>query len=172
VNRAQLSSHELPRRGALPVCPRSATITFVTVTVTVRPNGARTEVRGLPWTGNPRDGYAALEDAIDASRRGQVLYDRQHKAFTVSRSHTELLIYRLAQKFGHVHVIQYGGITKCVEECWRLRDLDTSATCQCSCAGANHGTGVAPGRIVGQVNAGALAVASTGPREYDIYGTL
>ena len=62
------------------------------ITVTIRPNGARTEIRGLPWTGNSRDNYTVLEAAIGASRRGQVTYDRTGRFFSVARGHTGALI--------------------------------------------------------------------------------
>jgi hypothetical protein len=54
------------------------------VTVTLRPNGARTEVRGLPWTGRAGDAYAVMEEAIDASRQGQVQYSSAPCAATGS----------------------------------------------------------------------------------------
>ncbi|GAA1836236.1 hypothetical protein GCM10009795_096740 [Nocardioides hankookensis] len=139
----------------------------MTITVTIRPNGARTEVRNLPWDGRPGSGYAIIEDAIDASRRGQVLYSGG--AFLVARGHTALLVRRLADRFGHVHVIQHGGTTQCVEACWNASP-DTGLTCECSCAGTNHGSGHQLGRIVSESGpAGALSVAPAAAREYDVY---
>jgi hypothetical protein len=138
----------------------------VTVTVTIRP-GARTQIRGLPWTGSPADNYAILEECIGASRRGQVLYE--NGGWTVARSHTQVLVAGLAMRFGVVHVIQYGGIEKCVEACWNAKP-ETAPLCECSCAGANHGTRQPLGMIVSEDGpSGALSVASTGPREYDVH---
>ena len=140
-------------------------MTSVPITVTVRP-GARTEVRGLPWTGKPRETFELLEDIIGASRRGQVQYDRQTRCFSVARSHTAGLISGLAERFGRVHVVQYGGVERCVEACWNASP-DTAWTCECSCAGGNHGSRTPLGKIVGESGgAGALSVASSGPREY------
>lgn len=139
----------------------------MTITVTIRPNGARTEVRGLPWT-RPGGSYDVLETAIGATRRGQVQYS--DGAFTVSRSHTTVLIRNLADRYGHVHVIQYGGLDRCVAACWTA-EADHAWLCQCSCAGRNHGTGVPIGPIVSDGGpGGALSVASLPPNEYDVYG--
>jgi hypothetical protein len=138
----------------------------MTVTVTVRP-GARTEIRGLPW-GRPGEGYEIIGEAIRASRRGQVEY--AHGAFTVARSHTVELIEALAARYGRVQVIHHGGLTKCVAECWRARP-DTAYECECSCAGANHGSKHPLGRIVSENGpAGELSVASEGARVYDVFG--
>lgn len=136
--------------------------------MTLRP-GKRAEVRGLPWTGKPSETYALLEDLIGASRRGQVLYDRQTKAFSVARSHAVELINGLAATYGQVHVIQYGGVEKCVEACWNARP-ETAIDCECSCAGANHGSQRPVGRIVAEGAGGALSVAALSPREWDVFG--
>lgn len=138
----------------------------VTVTVTIRP-GARTQIRRLPWTGEPGGGYAVLEDCIGATRRGQVLYE--NGSFSVARGHTQALVSALAQRFGRVHVIQYGGIEKCVEACWNANP-ETAIACECSCAGDNHGTRRPLGKVVSDDGpSGALSVASTGPRAYDVH---
>lgn len=138
---------------------------FVTVTVTIRP-GARTQIRGLPWTSEPGAGYTVLEECIGATRRGQVRY--ASGAFSVARSHTHALVAALACRFGRVHVIQYGGIEKCVEACWNAK-ADTAIACECSCAGANHGTRRPQGKVVSEDGpSGALSVASTGPRKYEV----
>lgn len=140
-------------------------MTHMLVTVTVRP-GARTEVRGLPWTGKPQDTYEMLEDMIGATRRGQVKYDKQSRSFSVARSHTVELINGLVERFGKVHVVQYGGAERCVEACWNARP-DTAWTCECSCAGRNHGTRSPLGKIVSETGgAGALSVAASAPHEY------
>lgn len=134
------------------------------VTVTIRPNGARTEIRGLPWSGRPRDSYAMLEDAIKASRRGQVDYDKEGRFFSVARAHTGPLIAYLGERFGEVKVVQHGGLARCVSACWDA-DPDTSWECECSCAGDNHGSGRPIGRVVVHVGAaGDLAVARAEPR--------
>lgn len=123
----------------------------------------------MPWTGSPRDSYALLEEAIGATRRGQVEYSRSGRGFTVARGHTGGLIGFLANHFGHVHVVQHGGLSKCVSACW---DADPGSTweCECSCAGINHASRHPLGRIVRNAGeAGDLSVASTGPHEWDVY---
>jgi hypothetical protein len=137
----------------------------MTVTVTIRPK-ARTEIRGLPWLEHGGN-YAVLAECIGASRRGQVQY--ANGIFTVARSHTRALISALARRFGQVHVIQYGGVDKCVEACWNAKP-ETAIDCVCSCAGINHGSRRPIGVIVSEDGyAGALSVAPAGPREYDVY---
>lgn len=135
------------------------------LTVTIRPNGARTEVRGLPFTGRG-GGYAILGSAIGASRRGQVRWDPTRSCFSVARTHTGLLISSLAERYGQVQVIQYGGLARCVSACWSA-DPETAWDCECSCAGDNHGSRRPIGRVVADVGgAGELAVAPLAPREW------
>ena len=136
------------------------------ITVTIRPNGARTEIRGLPWTGNSRDNYTVLEAAIGASRRGQVTYDRTGRFFSVARGHTGALIAYLGQRSGEVGIIQHGGVARCVSACWNA-EPDTAWECECSGAGSNHGSQRPIGRVVADVGAaGALAVAPLEPRRW------
>lgn len=139
----------------------------MTVTVTIRPNGARTEIVGLPWTGRPADNYALLEGCIGATQRGQVKFE--NGSWSVSRPHTVALIHGLAARFRTVHVIHYGGVKKCVERCW-TGDPEFVYLCQCSCAGDNHGIGTARGKIVAQTPVGDLSVERLPPREYDVHG--
>lgn len=137
----------------------------MTPTIIIRP-GARTQVRGLPWTGRPTDNYALLEKCISASRRGQVTYTRG--CFSVTRNRTRALISGLAEHFGQAHIIQYGGAERCVEACWDANP-ETAELCECACAGGNHGTGEPLGEIVNEdPERGAVSVLSHGPREYDV----
>lgn len=142
----------------------------MTTTVTIRPNGARTTITDLPWTGDAGGGYALIEECIAATRRGQVQYDRRTRAFSVARSHTAMLIGALAARLGRVAVVQYGGTEQCVEACWNAQP-HTAITCECSCAGSNHGTRQPLGKVVsGDGPAGALSVRSAGPRTYVVEG--
>lgn len=136
------------------------------VTVTIRPGGARTEVTGLPWTGRPQDNYQLLEEAIGASRRGQVNFSSGR--WSVARKHTPELIEALAERFGSVFVIQHGGQERCVEACWDRGEPSNRALCECSCAGRNHGDKTPPGRVVGQGRAGQIAVSPLPPHEYEV----
>jgi hypothetical protein len=137
----------------------------MTITVTIRPNGARTEVRDLPWEGRGA-GYRIVGEAIGASREGQV----QHiggGVFTVSRPHTVGLIGALATRYGRIRVIQYGGQTMCVEACWKSQHPENAWQCSCSCAGANHGSGQPLDLIVDEAGpAGALSVSRSAVREW------
>lgn len=135
----------------------------MTITVVVRPS-ERTEVRNLPFTKGGA-GYAILEEAIGASRRGQVKWEGGN-VFSVARPHTQMLIEALAHRYGHVRVLQYGGATACVEACWDA-DPKTASECRCSCAGSNHGSRHPNGRVVRTDGPyGALSVSPDAPREY------
>jgi hypothetical protein len=132
------------------------------ITVTIRPN-SRTEVRNLPFEG-PGAGYRVLANMFGASRRGQVEYVRS--VWSVSRPHTNAVVFGLAERYGRVKVIQYGGVEKCVEACWK-GNLETALDCVCACAGRNHGSG-APYKITvgGSGPGGALSVQGGGPHEF------
>lgn len=137
------------------------------ITVTIRPNGARTEVRGLPYAAGGSN-YELLGEAFGATRRGQVEYSSG--VFSVSRSHTQAVVEFLANRFGCIHVVQYGGVDKCVSACWTANP-DTAITCECSCAGSNHGSLRPIGPVVADAGAaGELSVAAAPPREYDVFG--
>ncbi len=136
--------------------------------MTIRSNGKRTEIRNMPYEGNGR-GYAILDDMIDASRRGQVKYEGRG-LWTVARTHTNAVILGLAAHYRRrVKVIQYGGVEKCVEAGWKGRP-DTVWTCQCVCAGRNHGSGV-PYKLTVDSNGpgGSLSVQAGEPHEFYVY---
>lgn len=132
--------------------------------MTIRPNGKRTEIRNLPYEG-PGRGYAVLDAIIGASRKGQVQY--VGGVWTVSRPHTNKLVHGLAARYGRVKVIQYGGVEKCVESCWKGKP-ETSLQCECVCAGRNHGSGSPYKITVGGVGGpgGALSVQANAPHEF------
>ncbi|MET3566569.1 hypothetical protein ABIC47_002054 [Leifsonia sp. 563] len=133
------------------------------VTVTIRPK-RRTEIRDMPFEGNGK-GYSILGDTFGASRRGQVEYARG--VWSVSRSHTNEVILGLAARYGRVKVIQYGGVEKCVEACWKKGKQDNAWLCECACAGKNHGSGVPYAVTVGGGSpGGALSVQASEPREF------
>jgi len=133
------------------------------ITVTIRPNH-RTEIRNLPYEGNGR-GYTILGDMISASRQGQVQYGGG--VWTVSRPHSNEVILGLAARYGKVKVIQYGGIEKCVEACWKKGKPENSWLCECSCAGRNHGSGTPYAITVsGGGPGGALSVQASAPHEF------
>ena len=84
----------------------------------------------------------------------RLTWKREIRRWLVARSHADILIQALADRFGRVTVTQEGSIrTTCVSECWTANPA-TSSQCECSCAGTNHGSGhalgpeVAPGLSV------------------------
>lgn len=134
------------------------------VTVTIRAK-ERTEIRNLPYEGSGR-GYAILGDMFGASRRGQVQY--AGGVWTVSRPHTNKVVLGLVARYGRVRVVQYGGVEKCVESCWKQGHPENAVLCECACAGRNHGSG-APYKIsVGGAGGagGPLSVQASAPREF------
>lgn len=135
-----------------------------TLTVTIRPNGQRTEISNLPFEGKGR-GYVILGDMFGASREGQVKY--AGGVWTVSRSHTNEVVLGLAARYGTVKVIQHGGVEKCVESCWKTGKPENALLCECACAGRNHGSG-APYKIAvgGEGPGGALSVQASAPHEF------
>lgn len=137
----------------------------MTITATIRP-GERTAISGLPFAKDkPRANYWLLEDAINASRKGQVLYSGGSSS--VARTHTPTLLNALVDRFGSVRVVHYGGQAMCVEACWKNGEIEYASTCEFSCAGANHGSKQPIGRIVSENGpAGSLSVSSGNRREY------
>ncbi|MET4592674.1 hypothetical protein [Arthrobacter sp. 754] len=134
------------------------------VTVVIRPAGARTEIQNLPYEGKGA-GYTILGDMFNASRRGQVEYNRG--VWSVSRPHTNAVILGLAERYGRVKVIQHGGVDKCVQQCWDRGNPENAWLCECACAGRNHGSGVPYAHTVGGNGpGGALSVQASEPREF------
>lgn len=139
----------------------------VTILVTLRPTRARrpaiVEISGLPWDERPGSGYELIEEAIGAPPRSEVQY--ANGVFSINRRHARRLIVELADRFGRVHVRQFGGSAACDQSCWADGEADTFA-CECSCAGANHGQG---GELVGPPPAAPKdRRRRPGPREYDV----
>jgi len=133
------------------------------ITVVIRPK-RRTEIRDLPFEG-PGAGYRILGDMFSATRQGQV--DYVNRVWSVSRPHTNAVILGLAVRYGRVKVIQHGGVEKCVEACWKTGMPENAMTCECACAGRNHGSGMPYKITVGSGGAGgALSVQASAPHEY------
>ena len=140
----------------------------VTITVTIRPEGTRrpgtVEVTGLPWDERPGSGYETIEDAMGGPGQGAVLYE--NGSFSVGRLHAQRLVLGLAERFGRVHVVQFGGSAACGQDCWASDEGDPFA-CDCSCAGANHGGG--DETLVGPPSAAPKDRRSRPrPRRYDV----
>jgi len=145
--------------------PNIYALVMSVVTVTIRP-GKRTVIQNMPFEGKGR-GYSILGDMFGASRRNQVDYDASTRTWSVSRPHTNAVIYGLADRYDRVKVIQYGGVDKCVEACWKQGRPENASLCECACAGRNHGSG-APYKVTvgGTGPGGALSVQASGPREF------
>ncbi len=70
-------------------------------------------------------------------------WDAKRKRWESPRSWFEDLIKRALSQFGCVYVIQsFKTQQKCAPACWNATGFD----CECSCMGANHGSGDPSGR--------------------------
>lgn len=137
--------------------------------MTIRPEGkhrpATVEVSGLPWNEPAWSGYKVIEDAIGSPQQALVQY--ANGSFSVGRRHAQRLVLGLAERFGRVHVVQFGGPAACDRSCWANDDGDPFA-CDCSCAGANHGGGE-EGLVGPPPAAPRDRRQRPGPRKYDVH---
>ena len=80
------------------------------------------------------DNYAWLR----GDNRHKPKWDAQHKNWETPVTWFDGLIHRSLQRYRKVYVIQvYRDQQKCAPACWDA----TGFHCECSCMGANHGTG-------------------------------
>jgi hypothetical protein len=88
----------------------------------------------LPYA---RNNFAWLR----GERRNKPNWNAQYKAWEVPIAWFDDLIKQLLDRYSKSYVIQlYREQQKCAPACWNAKGLH----CECSCMGANHGTG-APG---------------------------
>lgn len=93
-------------------------------------------------------------------RRTKPQWIVQHKAWSIPKTWFEDTIRRALERYGKVYVIQPFRVNeKCAPACWHA----TGALCECSCMGANHGSGDPAGKW--HVVSETFAV-KVGPKEY------
>lgn len=87
----------------------------------------------LPYANNHTN-----SDWIRNGRRANPSWSLRFKCWETPVSWFDDLIQRALEKFGRVYVIQlYKEQQKCAPACWNAEGFH----CECSCMGANHGSG-------------------------------
>ena len=82
-------------------------------------------------------------DWLRSDHRRKPEWVKQYKCWETPKSWFEDVVRRLLQRFGRVYVIQpYRTQEKCAPACWNA----TGVECECSCMGANHGSGDPQGK--------------------------
>ena len=72
------------------------------------------------------------------NRRKQPRWDTQYKCWEIPRTWFESVVQRTLKRFGRAYVIQaFRTQQRCAPACWNAKGFD----CECSCMGANHGSG-------------------------------
>ena len=96
---------------------------------------------------------------LQQDRRSKPKWLRAAKTWGIPKSWFEDTVRRTLDRFGAVYVIQPVKPEKCAPACWNA----LGALCECSCMGANHGSGNPVGKwhIVSETRAVRI-----GPREY------
>jgi hypothetical protein len=73
------------------------------------------------------------------------VYQRDQKLWALPANAFNSLVRRLLDRFGRLYVIQpYQQQETCAPACWNAEGHE----CQCSCMGANHGSGNSDGYFV------------------------
>jgi len=85
------------------------------------------------------DNYAWLR----GDKRHKPRWDAQHKRWETPMAWFDDLVGRMLKRHGQVYVIQlYKEQQKCAPACWNAQGFH----CECSCMGANHGSGHPDGK--------------------------
>jgi len=93
-------------------------------------------------------------------KRHKPKWNEQYKCWEVPVAWFDSLVARLLTKYGAAYVVQrYQEQQKCAPACWSANGLH----CECSCMGANHGSGHPGGRWHEVSEAFAF---EWGPRKY------
>jgi hypothetical protein len=106
------------------------------VPVVCRQTGSKPLLLRLPYASNNREW-------LKGGRRNKPKWDKDHKRWEAPRAWFEAIIRDALQRFGSIYVIQqFHASQKCAPACWDA----TGINCECSCMGANHGSGQPSGR--------------------------
>jgi hypothetical protein len=103
-----------------------------------------------------RDNY----DWVHGDKHHKPKWNSKFKCWETPISWFDELIEQALKRFGKIYVIQtYKELQKCAPACWNA----TGFHCECSCMGANHGSGD-PGRTWQEVS--DTFAFQWGPRQY------
>lgn len=85
----------------------------------------------LPYAANNRSW-------LRNTHRKEPRWDTKYKCWETPRAWFENVVQRILKRFGRVYVIQpFRTHQKCAPACWNAKGFE----CECSCMGANHGSG-------------------------------
>lgn len=75
----------------------------------------------------------------------RITWQRQYKAWEIPTSRFNDIVERMLERYGRLYLIQlYRDLEKCAPACWNALGFD----CECSCMGANHGSGRSLSHVV------------------------
>jgi len=81
---------------------------------------------------------AANQEWLRAERRSIPKWNSTYKCWEIPRSWLDDVVKRLLVRFGKTYFVQpFRALQKCAPACWNASGVD----CECSCMGANHGSG-------------------------------
>lgn len=107
-----------------------------TTPVAYRQAGSRSVLVRLPYASDNR---SWLKDDHRINPR----WDRRYRCWETPRAWFESLVQSTLRRFGRIYVIQPFRLQqKCAPACWNAGGFE----CECSCLGANHGSGNPSGR--------------------------
>ena len=87
--------------------------------------------------------HIANREGLQGDRRSEPEWLPKHKAWSIPKSWFEQTLRRSLSRYGAVYLIQpFRKSEKCAPACWNA----AGALCECSCMGANHGSGKPAGK--------------------------
>jgi hypothetical protein len=109
------------------------------IPVIYKPTGAGSLLVRVPYADDNRDWL------LGEGR--QIRWLGQFRAWEIPRSRFEDMVARMLWRYAKTYVIQaFRHLEKCAPACWNAMGYD----CECSCLGANHGSGQALTHVVSE----------------------
>jgi hypothetical protein len=110
------------------------------VPVVYKPDGTEPLIVRIPFRNDNRDWLLG--------RGRSITWVAQFHAWALPRGRFNDIIERALQRYESCYVIQeFRPLQKCCAACWDAKNFD----CECSCLGANHGSGAALEYVVDEV---------------------
>lgn len=121
------------------------------IPVVYRPGGQEYLLVRLPLFQRVRhpDGSIHPQNIIwlRGERKRRIDWNRQFRAWEIVPSRFNDVVDRCLNRYGSTYVIQqYRPLEKCAPACWNAEGYH----CECSCLGANHGSGIALKHVVSE----------------------